>query len=295
MRVTDNYRTQLAQWALTRTSRRLNDATTSTALGQRVTAPSDDPSAYASAMRQTSQSEAVQAGSRAARLSADALSQADTTLDAVGELLTQAKELAVRGGNDTLSATDRKAIGEQIGAIREQVIALANTRGTHGFLFGGTRTDAPPFSAAGVFQGNDNSINAALGGSGPTIRSNASGARAFTVAGGRDVFSELSALQTALAANDGPGIRAATAPLDEALNQVTQEQQRVGSSVERLRSFADLADAAVVGIERSRSRELGADDLPKLLTELTAASNAYQRSLESTRKLIAMSGVADGG
>ena len=75
---------------------------------------------------------------------------ADNALDAVGELLTQAKELAVRAGNDTLSPQDRKAIGEQVSSIREQVIALANTRGTQGYLFGGTRTDQPPVTAAGV-------------------------------------------------------------------------------------------------------------------------------------------------
>ena len=295
MRVTDNYRTQLATWALTRTSRRLNSATTATALGQRIPAPSDDPSAYSVAMRQTDQSASIQAGARAARLSADGLSQADNALDAVGELLTQAKELAVRAGNDTLSPQDRKAIGEQVSSIREQVIALANTRGTQGYLFGGTRTDQPPVTAAGVFTGNDNAMTAPLGAAGPTIRANASGVYAFTTTGGRDVFGELQTLATALQTNDAVAIRASTGPIEETITQVTQEQQRVGLAVDRLRSFAELSDAAAVGIEGSRARELGADDLPRLITELSAAQNAYQRSLESTRKLLAISSIADGG
>jgi flagellar hook-associated protein 3 FlgL len=296
MRLTDNLRTQLANWAISRGSRRLAGATNASALGQRVTTPSDDPAGYASAMRQGDQSAALQAGARAARVSADGLSVADNTLDSIGELLTQAREIAVRAQNDTISSGDRAALGQQITSIREQVLALANTRGPQGYVFGGTATGTAPFSAAGTFVGNDLPVYSPLGASGPTIRANASGASAFTAAGGgRDVFADMQALATAMTANDLPGIRTAIDGLDGGMRQVTTEQQRVGLAVDRLRRYAELSDTAVVGIESSRARALGADDLPKIFTELTAAQSAYQRSLEATRRLLSLTSFADQG
>ena len=75
----------------------------------------------------------------------------DSTLRSVSDLLVRAKEVAVQGANDTLSAGDRKALATEMQAVRDQMLSLANTKDSNGnYLFAGSKSTQPPFvSVAG--------------------------------------------------------------------------------------------------------------------------------------------------
>lgn len=291
MRVTDNARLLAALRSNALTTGRLTTASRRASAGARVTNPSDDPVAYTTSVRRGSTIANIASRSRTARAAADELAVAEGALDSATELLAQATSFAVQGANGTLSPSDRNALALQVAGVREQLLDLANTRGASGFVFAGSRTDTAPFDAAGTFTGNDTVMRVPVS-DGVAPRMNVSGAKAFTTAGGSDVFADLAALTTALSTNDLVGIRAAIGTVQKGYDQVVSVQVDAGLSIERLHSVADVIDTASLAIGQARARDVGADDLAGLATELSAAGTSYSQSLTVTRMLLSLPSLA---
>jgi flagellar hook-associated protein 3 FlgL len=292
MRVTDTMRMLEISRANAQAASRLADATRHAGAGARVVAPSDDPVAYAVAVRRTASLETLRTRTTLSRAAADELSIAERALDGASELMSEAKSLALQGANEALGPADRKLLAERVRAIRESVVELANTRGTRGFVFGGTRTDIPPFDPTGAFAGNDGQILVPVS-DGIAPRANASGAKAFTSAGGRDVLADLEALAAALETDDLASVRASIDAVDAGHAQVVRAQVDVGFAMDRFRVVGDLHEEAAAVLEVTLTKGRGADDLASLFSELNAASSTYQQSLEVTRKLLALPSLAE--
>jgi flagellar hook-associated protein 3 FlgL len=291
MRITDNTRLLDVLRNNASSATRLTLASRRASAGSRVLSPSDDPIAYSTSVRRGSTIANLDARTRSARTAADDLTVTERSLDSATELLSEAKSLAVQGTNETMSATDRGSLALRVTGIRDQLLELANTRGSSGYVFGGSRTDTPPFDPNGAFSGNDTVIRIPVT-DGVAPRKNVSGAKAFTLAGGTDVFAELNNLAAALSANDTTAIRGGIDTIQAGYDQVVAVQVDAGLSIERLRSSADVLDAASLAVSQSRSRDVGADDLAGLATELAAANSSYQQSLTVTRRLLALPSLA---
>jgi flagellar hook-associated protein 3 FlgL len=286
IRLTDALRIHFATHSTLRAGRELANATRSAVVGQRVLEPSDDPSKYGSAVRRGAEIEGLESRARAARTAQSGLALAERALDAFGEVMVQARELALQGTNQTLNATDRAALGAQVLRLREHAISIANTRGPEGFIFGGARTDVAPFDTAGAFLGNDVARNVPLGKE-LSVRANASGASAFTAAGGDDAFAALGDLAAALNANDVDLTRAALPTIENVHLQVVREQSDVGGRMVRLEAFADVADGAILTLHEWQSRDVGADEQVAIMSRLQNAQTGYERSLEISRRILA--------
>jgi flagellar hook-associated protein 3 FlgL len=83
----------------------------------------------------------------------------ETALSSSNDILIRMKELGIQAANDTLAPDDRKAIGVEMKALRDQLLSLGNTRDDSGnYLFSGTRVNTPAFAedASGdvVYQGD---------------------------------------------------------------------------------------------------------------------------------------------
>jgi flagellar hook-associated protein 3 FlgL len=291
MRVTDQMKMTSLVTTNLATQKRLDAATRRAAAGTRVLKPSDDPSAYALASRHASSAAKLTAATRGAREAADEVALAERTLDAGASMIEEALASATQGANDTMSPNDRANLGRHVTALRDGLISLANSRGPSGYLFGGTNTATPPFDPSGAFTGNDGVVELPLT-DGTTVRRNVSGARAFTAAGGQDVFANLTALSTALNTNNVAGIRSAIDALQSSHSQLVGMQADAGMSIERLTSAADVMDQSIVSLAGSQSRALGADDPAGLFTELSLASASYEQSLAVTRRLLAIPSLA---
>jgi flagellar hook-associated protein 3 FlgL len=291
MRVTDNTRLLTALRTNAAFADRFAMASRRASAGSRVIAPSDDPVAYTTSVRRGSTMNTIASRTRIARSAADELSITEGALESSTELLSQTRSLAVQGANESLSTTDRSALALQVTGMRDQLLQLANTRGASGYVFGGSKTNVPPFDAAGTFMGNDTVLRVPVS-DGVSPRMNVSGAKAFTLAGGTDVFAELANLATALTNNDLPGIRNGIDMIQKGYDQAVSVQVDAGLSIERLRSSADVMESASLTIGQSRARDVGADDPAGLNTELAAASNAYQQSLAVTKKILSLQTLA---
>lgn len=291
MRVTDNTRLLNVLRNNAVSAKRLTMASRRASAGAKVVSASDDPVAFGTSVRRGSTIASIASRTSIARAAADDLTVTEGALNSSTELLSQARSLAVQGANDALSATDRAALASSVDGIREQLLGLANTRGSQGYVFGGSRTDTPPFDSTGAFVGNDTMLRIPVT-DGAAVKKNVSGAKAFTAAGGIDVFAQLAALSTALTTNNVAGVRTSIDTMQTGYDQAVAVQVDAGLSMERLRSAADVLDTASLAVSQANSRDIGADDLAGLATELAAASNAYAQSLDVTKKLLSIPSLA---
>lgn len=254
------------------------------ASGLRVQSPSDDPTAYASLVQQDAQIGVATARQSAAGIAANNLSLAETTLDQASTLVQQAQSLATEAANGTQNASSRAASAAQVDGLRQQLLGLANTRGSTGYLFGGTKTQTAPFDSNANFVGNDGSTHVEIA-DGVLATSNPSGAQAFTSAGGRDVFADLQALSTALSNNDTAGIQTAIGSLSSSYNQVLSARVDAGERAGRLQSAGDAMSNALTQMQVSRAG-VADIDAPTTFSNLQAAQLAFQQAIAVNQQVL---------
>lgn len=121
--------------------------------GKRVVRASDDPAAAAQAERARTRMARVETDQRALEVQRNALTNAEASLGDATTLMQRLRELVVKGGNTSLTQTDRDALVKEMRGLRDQILTLANTRDANGQpLFGGLGSAATPFvdQAGGV-------------------------------------------------------------------------------------------------------------------------------------------------
>ena len=290
MRVSEKMRLAGTQGAQSRLATRLEKASRVAARGERVAMPSDDPVAFAAKVRIDHTLSLIDKRSELALRVSGELSVAEGALSTGVDLLAVARECAVAGSNDTLDAGARKLLAQQVNAVRDEMLGIANTRYGTKYLFAGTKTGTPPFDPSGAFVANDVIMHVPLldGVAPPT---NVSGARAFTSAGGRDILADLKALADALDTNDVASVHASIDIVDATHTQLVRSQTEAGLAAERFRSAIDVMTATKTVVTQARASEVEGDPMVHL-TELSLARSAYERGVEVTRQLLTLSSLA---
>jgi flagellar hook-associated protein 3 FlgL len=295
MRITESMTLNTVLAGESRASQRLAQLEGMASSGLRVTQPSDDPAAFASIVQRDAAISSMQGRSSTATTAAGDLDLAGNALDQATTLLQQARAIAVAQANGTQDAGARADAAAQVDSLRQQLLALANTRGSSGYLFGGTATSAPPFDATGTFTGNTGVTHVEIA-DGVLAVSNASGAQAFTAAGaagGRDVFADLQTLSTALTSNDPTTIEASIANLDASHGQLVAAEVDAGQHSERLTSASDAMTTALTQMQTSRATVADAD-IATTVSNLQATQTAYQAALQVNKQILSLASSALG-
>ena len=285
MRVTEQMRYDSVTSNLSQLSSRQAKAAQEAQTGVRVNLPSDDPIAAAQLARlSASQSQVAARRSTINAVRGDA-ELAESSLQQASDLMASAKELAMQGGNGSLGANERATLAAQVKDIRDQLIGIANTKGSAGYLFGGSATETKPFSTNGAFNGNDDAHVVDIGNSTPSAV-NASGAKAFTAAaGGRDVFGDLDALYNALSSNDPTAIATSLDGIDQSRTQITNSQAAIGITLNKL----DASDSVQSALDLQNSKsmaDVGAADPAKAYSTLMQLNNALQQSVSVSKSIL---------
>jgi flagellar hook-associated protein 3 len=115
--------------------------------GRRILSPSDDPGGAARALAVRSRQGEGEQFRRNIAEARSLLGSADSALQSVLEAITQAREVAIQGANDTNDALARRSLASQVDALVETLVSLANSRATSGeYLFGGQESTTAPFT-----------------------------------------------------------------------------------------------------------------------------------------------------
>lgn len=286
MRVTDNMRSSMALGNLADLRSKHLKASQEASTGLRVGSPSDDPAAAARLTRIERLVRDGESVSKSLAIGKSDLQLAEGSLAEASDLLKRAKELALAASNGTASAEVRANTAQEIKGIRDALLGLANIKGMRGSIFSGSKTDAPAFDENFAFQG-DTYEQTIRSGASSEVTINASGARAFTAAGGRDIFQDLGDLQTALEANDESGIRASLDTLGSGHDQITRERARTGVNLDRIAQREDFLSSLSLLYEKQKA-DVGGADPAESLTRLVTLEQAVQRSLAVTERILSL-------
>lgn len=125
----------------------------------------------------------------------------ETMLGDATNILTRAYELSIQAGNDTYSASDRRAIGAEVGELKRALLGIGNTKDSKGdYLFSGFKVNQMPFveNAAGAIQyKGDRGVHAVQISESMRMNTGIDGAEAFLrVKSGDSAISIFSVLET---------------------------------------------------------------------------------------------------
>ena len=117
------------------------------AVGKQILSPSAAPDQAAAIQRLKGEVQRQESHMRTLDVAMRRYTAEETALSSSNDLLIRIKELGIQAANDTLAPDDRKAIGMEMKALRNQLLSLSNTRDNSGnYLFSGTRVNTPAFA-----------------------------------------------------------------------------------------------------------------------------------------------------
>jgi flagellar hook-associated protein 3 FlgL len=258
--------------------------------GERLSRSSDDPVA-ASQLRMLSRDE-VLAGIDAAnaRRTSENLELADNALGAIAEDLIRVRELVLWASSDTMAATERATIGEEVEQLRLRILSSMNARDAGGnALFGGeTSGDAYAIDGAGgiTYVGTASAGDIDLG-QGQVLSRGITGPEVmnFTTGGAlTDVFAFLGVLASSLQGGVADPVQAARDGLtgiDDAVESLTRAQTVVGTRI----AWIDVIEDRQIDQSQTRAARTAATggvpfaetvaELQQMLTVLEASQAGF--------------------
>lgn len=264
--------------------------------GQRLQRSSDDPVA-ASRLRRLARAEATdQIDTAATNRATSDLTLTDGALTQFANFVTRMQELTTQAASATLSDSQRAGIGQEVAQIRENLVALANTRdGSGRALFGGESSgDAYSLNAAGVAQydGTASAGTVSLG-DGQKVARGITGPEflQFTSGGtARDLLSVTKDLADALITGTGgaSAANAALSVLTDGLEAITTAQTVVGSRLNWIDLNTDRR-TSLAELRTAEQSEVGGNDLTESIARLQNTMLVLEASQASFSKLANLS------
>ena len=268
--------------------RSLSESQRQVSTGKRILTPSDDPVGVAIGLGLRRDQSATEAWNRNID---DSLTWLDTTDGALGqalEIVQRARELAVQGGNGTLSAASRKLIADEVAGLRGQFVEVGNSSLGGRFIFGGTATDTQPFNPATDAANvpvNTNLLNREVA-PGSVVSVNITADRLQDPPGATgDIFTVITNLSTALQTNDTAGISAALTALDSHQDNISALRGEGAAKINRLELTKSRFEAQTIamGDQRSKIEDV---DMAEAITNLTMRESVYKAALATGARVI---------
>jgi flagellar hook-associated protein 3 FlgL len=267
--------------------------------GLKLTLPEDNPSAMAQVLNLQVNSDAnLQYQTNITNLTnqatsvSSALTSLQTIVSKAGEITTSADGITSPAGFTSYAT--------QVGELIQQALQLANSKDSQGnYIFGGTKSGAPPFTATtdssgnvtGVTYNGNTSVNQTEIGPGITVAAQVPGANT-TGSGpnglfadsrsGADLFNHLISLQQHLTAGNASAISTTDAPnITKDENNVIGQVSANGVLQARLQATTSMEALHQTDLTTQISSKTDAD-LATTITRLQQTQTAYQAALQSS-------------
>ncbi len=276
--------------------------------GLSVQAPSDNPAAMQTTLNDLASESAQQQYSSNITTAQAQANSVYSALQSLQTLTSQANTITTEAGNGTLSSSQLQSYATQVNALIQQAVQLANTQdpATGQYLFGGTNSGQPPYSATtdangnvtGVtYQGNS-SVNQIPIAAGVTVAvtvpgQNTTGTGSYGLftdsRTGADLFNHLIQLQKDLSSGNTSAVTSTDSQnLKNDENNMTYQVANNGNVQARLTTTASLATSQSNALATDISNSSSAD-LVQTLTELNQTQTAYQAALASSAGMMQLS------
>lgn len=246
--------------------------------GKKLTRSSDDPIGMNRALELRATLSARQQETRNADDGQMWLNLADTTLQDVVSQLQRARELAVRGST-YVGTQEREAIALEVSHLRDDIVALANSKHQGRGLFSGFSSGDAVQKIAGswTYTGDSGQINRRVG-ENEVVTVNVTGDVAFGFSAGNDIFTVLDDLEAALNADDSAAIETSIAGLDSSLETVLGGLGTVGARANQVEAAISRTQNDVLTLTEQLS-SLEDVDIAEAVMDLELQKTAYEAAL----------------
>jgi flagellar hook-associated protein 3 FlgL len=267
----------------------LNTYLQEVATGKSVNVPSDNPEASAEMVGNTLETANVDQYTQNVTGVLSTVQSADSALSAVVSSLTQAVSLGTEGANGTSNSANQQALAEQVQSILASVVSQANTNYNGSYLFGGTASAAPPYTADSsspsgyTYNGNSDTNSVAVGDN-LSIQVNLPGSQIFSNSSA-DVLGSLSSLVSALQSGNSSAISSATNSISNALNYVSQQRVFYGNAESQLNSQETYLQQETVNLTSQQTSLVGVNEA-QAATELSQAETDNSAALAAAAKVL---------
>ena len=255
--------------------------------GRSINKPSDNPLDTSRIMNLNTRLGANEQYSKNIETGRSWLGTTEGALRGVNDILQRARELTIRGANDTMDDSARKAIIDEVDEMTGSLLQLANSSFEDRYIFGGHKTGEPPFSAENGeinYGGNEGDMQWEIS-QGVRMTVNITGEELFgksEIEGEPNeayVFNILDDLKTNLEGNDTDALQSSVlSRIDDSITNILNLQSEVGAKVNRLDMSSDRSFEEKLSMSTVRSK-LYDIDMAELLTDYQIQENVYNASL----------------
>lgn len=273
-------------------SSRILDLQEQLATGLRVNRPADDPIAARRAVNTRSWLEKNEQYLANITYVTPVVGETNSSIETALSYFNRAWELTVQGSNGTYSQTQLDNIALEINQTLEGIFNTANHETNGRYIFGGTRTSAPPYEAARdangeitavAYVGNTDAIHVAVSDL-LNLQYNEPGTTVFSE--NQDIFQTLIDVRDNLRAGDQAALGSLRLPeMETVQEQLVSSLARVGSVQNRLERTTEEYENFNLQLEIHRSDMVDAD-FATVVTELNAQTNAFQAALYAASQAI---------
>jgi len=269
----------------------MQTAQTQLTTGLKINNVSDDPSAIPDLWQTRSNLDQVQQiNSNLGQVQTE-VNTAESVLENAVTLVEQAETLGTQGADDTVAATTRTDLGNQLGSVLQQLVSASNTQVEGRYIFSGDSDQTAPYS----YDPTQTYPVSSYQGATSTRLIQAPDGSTFSVAltaqqifdspnAEQNVFESISSLQQALLNNDSAGINSALGDVQSADTYLNQQlafygtvQDHVASSINYCQNYQTQLQTQLSGIEDA--------DETQSITELTQTQTQLQAALESRAQM----------
>lgn len=276
-----------------RSTSRIQELRGSISTGKRVQKPSDDPLATRSILDFKDKLQDLEQYASNLVDSRALITQELAEVENLQEEMTQVREALIQAGNASFGAEERMALGDNVDKILQNVIQGANTKFLGKFIFGGGKTQTPPFEqvldnagniTAVSYKGDGKDIKYQIG-TGINLAVNKPGSEVYIDS---RIFSTLINVRDALMNNDTVAIQSQLATMDVVESDLFSSIGEFGTKLNQISLSEERNDKTKLRLEELRSANEDAD-IAELLTDLQVEETVLQAALASGTRVTRLS------
>lgn len=270
------------------------------AVGKQILSPSDAPDQAAAIQRLKGEVERQDSHMRTLQVAIGRYTAEEIALSSSNDILIRMKELGLQAANDTLALDDRKAIGMEMKALRDQLLSLGNTRDDSGnYLFSGTRVNTPAFAedASGkvIYQGDQTQTRIPAGVE-RTVQFTRAGTDVFSrvvrdypnqTSTSVSFFDVLDQMIENIDTSQTQGIQQGVADITQMHNNLTLAQAQNGSDQSVVQAQIAVLDETTLRIKSTLS-EIEDLDYAEAVTRMNKEMMSLEAAMGSFQKISSM-------
>ncbi len=260
--------------------------------GQRFQEPEDSPARVTATMNLNSALANTQTYEQAATQAQNWLNTTAGVLQNMQQIWQNMLSVAVQGSSNTLTATDRQALAQQVTQAQKALGQLLNTRYQGSYLFGGYDTQNPVITSQGTtnFPSSAQTQSFQIGSS-ATVTVNLTGEENVGQPTGQNylaqLYTDLGNLAGQLTSGAQP-TESAISTLKTDQNYLSTAESIVGGRLERVSQTQTQLKSLALNLNQTVSQISGAN-IAQVTIQLAQEEQAYQAALQSGAQILPMS------